>query len=99
MKDLKCAMRNCKFNNAYSCTAEHIKVDRGAICTSYDERGSETNKLFEMGADMSARDYSTDTAVGCDAPCLFNKDRTCVAIGITVLTEEESAECVTYTPS
>ncbi|MCL2751927.1 MAG: DUF1540 domain-containing protein [Firmicutes bacterium] len=99
MKDLKCALRNCKHNRAYSCCADQIKVDRHANCTTYEDRPAETGKLFEMGADMSARDYSVDTGVGCDAPCLFNKCNKCAAIGITVLAENADAECVTYTPS
>ncbi|MDR0856091.1 MAG: DUF1540 domain-containing protein [Clostridiales bacterium] len=97
MKDIKCAMRDCQFNDSYGCMAQEIQVTDGASCRSYapSERKNR-DTLFEIGVEGAKPNYAVDTAVNCDANCLFQKNCRCVAVGITVLAEDRAADCVTY---
>ena len=97
MKDLKCALRECRYNQAYSCMAHEITVTKRANCESFTPTEKKAgNTLFEFGADMSRAKYSVDTCVNCTAPCLFQKNSKCVAVGITVLGAKDAADCATY---
>jgi hypothetical protein len=97
MKDLKCALRDCRFNQAYGCMADEINVTQSAVCSSYvPSDGKKSDKLFEFGADAAKPNYSVDTCVKCDANCLFQKNTRCVAVGITVLGENDLADCATF---
>lgn len=97
MKDLKCSIKLCAYNKGYSCCANEISVTNTAICSSYTKDNSKQNdKMFELGMDETKPDYSVDTRVNCTAPCLFQKSSKCVAVGITVLSENKKAECATF---
>lgn len=98
MYDLKCGQKNCKFNHGYSCCAKDIAVSSGTCCTTYQfAEGQSQNLNTESAAEFAKPDYSVDTAVSCNAPCLFNHSEKCIANGITVSTDEDGlAECLTF---
>lgn len=96
MKDLKCGQKHCKFNKGYSCCAKEISVGRDTDCTSYtfDPKNA---SLFEAGSDFVKVNYSVDTKVNCTAPCLFQREKKCIANGITVMNAQHSkASCLTF---
>jgi hypothetical protein len=96
MKDLKCGLKTCKFNKGYCCNAKQISVSDQTECSSYtyDQQNA---SLFEAGSDFVKVNYSVDTQVGCKAACLFNKNDTCIANGITVMNDEKhKAGCLTF---
>ena len=96
MYDLKCGQKECKYNHGYSCCAKDIAVSCGTRCTTY--RQSETgDNNTEASEEFVKPDYSVDTAVSCNAPCLFNRSTKCIANGITVSTADDGcAECLTF---
>lgn len=52
--------------------------------------------MFEAGSDFVKADYSVDTAVNCNADCIFQKDNKCIASGITVMGDNNCANCLTF---
>jgi hypothetical protein len=97
MKDLKCGLKECRFNKGYCCCADCITVDPIADCTSYEPLESKRRSLFEAADEFIPANYSVDTQVKCAAPCIFNKDKVCRANGITVMNGEAGdAVCLTY---
>lgn len=98
MYDLKCGQKDCKFNHGYCCCAKGIAVSYDTDCTTYERRerqGGDVNT--ESAAEFTKPDYSVDTCVSCNAPCLFNHSTKCIANGITVSTAEGgAAECLTF---
>ncbi|MCL2822345.1 MAG: DUF1540 domain-containing protein [Firmicutes bacterium] len=106
MKDLKCSMGSCEFNKGYSCCAKQISIGENTACTSFsprqnsaqgDQAAAKTEpSFFEAGSDFVAANYGTDTSVGCDAGCIFQKQNNCTANGITVMKAHGKAECLTF---
>lgn len=95
MYDLKCGQKNCKYNHGYCCCAKNIAVSQGTSCTTYQSSGSDLKT--EASAEFAKPDNSVDTAVSCNAPCLFNHSCKCIANGITVSTADDgTAECLTF---
>ncbi len=95
MYDLKCGQKNCKYNHGYSCCAKDIAVSQGTCCTTYRKKDGDVNT--EASAEFGKPDNSVDTAVSCNAPCLFNHSTKCIANGITVSTADDgTAECLTF---
>ncbi|MBQ4049297.1 MAG: DUF1540 domain-containing protein [Clostridia bacterium] len=97
MKDIKCGLKTCKFNKGYGCTAKQISVSKNADCTTYVAKSGTRTSDFEAGTDFAKSNFSVDTAVGCQADCVFNKQGSCAAVGITVMSEDSSnAGCLTF---
>ncbi len=97
MYDLKCGQKNCKHNHGYCCCAKDIAVSGGTRCTTYEECENCNDYKTEAAADFSKPDFSIDTCVACNAPCLFNRAAKCIANGITVSTADDgTAECLTF---
>ncbi len=97
MKDLKCGLRECVYNRAYSCTAKQILVEKSTDCATFRRDETKRSKAFEAAEDFAARDFSVDTHVKCGADCMFNKDKVCHANGITVMGDhKKDAMCLTY---
>lgn len=97
MYDLKCGQKNCKFNHGYCCCAKDIAVSDGTECTTYQKSDKAPDINTESAAEFVKPDYSVDTAVNCNAPCLFNRSCKCIANGITVSTADDgTAECLTF---
>lgn len=97
MYDLKCGQKNCKYNHGYCCCAKDIAVSSGTCCTTYQKTDVRADVKTESAAEFCKPDLSVDTAVSCNAPCLFNRSTKCIANGITVSTANDgSAECLTF---
>ncbi|MCI9031828.1 MAG: DUF1540 domain-containing protein [Clostridia bacterium] len=97
MKDLKCGMKNCRYNKGYCCCAKEIDVNAETDCTTYSPDEEKSRSLFEAGSDFVKSDYSIDTNVLCGADCIFNRDGKCIANGITVMGQGNSdAACLTF---
>ncbi|MCH5162420.1 MAG: DUF1540 domain-containing protein [Clostridiales bacterium] len=95
MYDLKCGQRDCRYNHGYSCCASDVAVSQGTACTTYQKSSSDLKT--EAAAEFARPDNSVDTAVSCNAPCLFNHSTKCIANGITVSTADGGmAECLTF---
>ena len=95
MKDLKCGKKSCKHNKGYCCCARKIEVDKSTDCLTYDPTEKKPS-MFEAGADFVKADYSVDTAVDCNADCIFQKEHKCIANGITVMGDNTNANCLTF---
>ncbi len=95
MYDLKCGQKDCRYNHGYCCCARDIAVSQGTLCTTYEK--SANDRKTEAAAEFMKPDNSVDTAVTCNAPCLFNHSTKCIANGITVSTADGGcAECLTF---
>lgn len=79
MKDLKCGLKECKYNKGYSCCSKSINVSAGTDCTTYSPDETKRRVQFEAASDFIPANYSVDTAVGCAARCIYNLDGTCRA--------------------
>ncbi|MBR2967626.1 MAG: DUF1540 domain-containing protein [Clostridia bacterium] len=95
MKDLKCGKKSCKFNKGYCCMARKIEVAKSTDCLTF-EPVEKKHSMFEAGSDFVKADYSVDTSVSCNANCIFQKSNKCVANGITVMGDNNCANCLTY---
>lgn len=94
MYDLKCGQKSCKYNHGYCCCAKDVAVACDTHCTTFTSCGDVNT---EAAAEFSKPDNSVDTAVICNAPCLFNHSTKCIANGITVSTADGgAAECLTF---
>ncbi|MDR1138987.1 MAG: DUF1540 domain-containing protein [Clostridiales bacterium] len=97
MKDLKCGLRDCRYNKGYCCVSKKIGIDHNTDCISYTPSEHKRKSLFESGEDFAPANYSVDTAIECKASCIFNKNDKCIANGITVMnTEEDKAMCMSF---
>ena len=97
MKDLKCGLKNCKYNKGYCCCAKEISVDRHTDCVTYTDDPTKRKSLFEAGTDFIPANYDVDTKITCSAQCLFNKNNVCIANGITVMGDgKNEASCLTF---
>ena len=97
MKDLKCRMKNCRYNKGYCCCAKQIDVTEETDCSTYLPEEGANRSLFEAGSDFVKSDYSVDTKVSCGAKCIFNRAGTCIANGITVMGDgNNDATCLTF---
>lgn len=96
MKDIKCALKECKFNRGYCCCSKQISINNKTDCVTYSPDEKKRSSSFESSREFIRADYSVDTSVSCNADCLFNKNGKCYANGITVSTEKSSANCLTF---
>ena len=97
MRDLKCGLKDCKFNRGNSCCAKAIDVTGKTDCSTYAPVESKRGDNFEASGEFIKADYSVDTAVSCNADCVFNREGKCVSVGITVMGEgDKEACCLTF---
>ncbi len=97
MKDLKCGLKDCKYNKGYSCCAKNINVSSYTDCLTYSPDAKKRASAFEAAEDFAPANYTVDTNITCNAKCVFNKDTRCTANGITVMSQESGeAACLTY---
>ncbi|CDB26786.1 unknown [Firmicutes bacterium CAG:552] len=92
MKDLKCGKKSCKHNKGYCCCAKQVQVDKDADCLTF----CPDDGMSEFAQDGGKANYSVDTAVSCNADCIFRKDGKCIANGITVTSDDSGASCMTF---
>lgn len=98
MKDLKCGLKCCRYNKGYCCCSREIHVGANTDCKTYSPDENKRASSFEASDEFVRADYSVDTRVACNADaCLFNRGGSCVANGITVMSENASdAACLTF---
>ena len=99
MKDLRCSLDNCAHNRGFLCHARNILVTEDADCATYKpetERESDDNIMFEAGMEGFSQ-HLDGPKIHCGAEdCLFNKSERCAANGISVLSEDKSPVCATF---
>ncbi len=96
MVDLKCKCGKCEFNKNCNCNAKHIVISRTSNCVTYTPAKDESKA--EFSDEIAQPLVRPSVEVLCEAKCLFNKSGKCLANGISVLKEDNSAECGTYLP-
>ncbi|MCI8413024.1 MAG: DUF1540 domain-containing protein [Clostridia bacterium] len=97
MKDIKCGLKECKYNKGYCCCAKDINVSTQTDCLTYSPDEKKRSSLFEAADDFIPANYSVDTAVTCTAKCIFNKNNRCISNGITVMGQGNGdVVCLTY---
>lgn len=97
MKDLKCGLKECRYNKGYCCCSDAIVVNGFTDCTTYSPDEEKRQTQFEAASDFIPANYSVDTAVKCGAKCIFNKEGKCISNGITVMSREpDEAACLTF---
>ncbi len=97
MKDLKCGLKECKYNKGYSCCSKFITVSGMTDCTTYSPDEAKRKTEFEAANDFIPANYNVDTLVRCDAHCIYNTDGKCSAGGITVMGNvADNAKCLTF---
>ena len=97
MKDLKCGLRECKYNKGYSCCSKSITVSGMTDRTTFAPDESKRRIEFEAANDFIPANYNVDTLVKCDANCIYNTGGSCSATGITVMGNvPDSAKCLTF---
>jgi len=98
MKDLKCGLKDCMYNEGYCCQAKAIEVDKFTDCLTYTKDANKRKNLTEAGRDVhKSVKYDVDTKVTCHADCMFNRESKCISNGITVMGQAENqANCLTF---
>ena len=100
--EIRCRKGDCAYNNGCSCNAKAIDVTRGIACETYikDELKKsliiQNGNLFEVSEELVARNLR-NVHLKCMAKgCLYNQDTKCQANGISVIDNEDDAECATF---
>ena len=93
MIDLKCKCTNCTHNHFCNCEADNIMVTKGTRCETFTPSFSKTTEYADEILEPLVR-KSVD--VDCNAPCLFNKQGTCIANGITISIGDNKAKCESF---
>jgi hypothetical protein len=100
--EIKCKKETCEYNTGCSCCAGCVTIDRGTHCNSFvenplkEELTEAHGHIFQV-PDKKVKRNIKNVPLNCTATsCLFNKDKLCQANGITVIDEEQKADCATY---
>lgn len=96
MVDLKCKCTNCVSNNNCNCLAKEITVSSESVCKSFKQK--HLNNNTEYADEIFQPLVRQDVDIICHARCLFSNNGKCVANGITVDAERDSAICDTFLP-
>ena len=95
MFDLKCKQTNCTYNKNCNCTSKKIDVTKETDCKTYKKSNeAEVGEIEKIGQPPIRKNIE----VSCSAQCLFNRERLCIANGITVQTENLCPKCCTFEP-
>ena len=95
MIDLKCKCTTCRYNSRSNCSAKNIHVNKGTTCCSYLERRPSDAEFADEIIQPLVRP-SID--VECNARCMFSRNGTCIANGISVGIINNNASCETFLP-
>ena len=60
VKDIKCGLKECKFNKGYCCCAKSIDVSTRTDCLTYSPDEKKRNSLFEAAADFTRQPVILD---------------------------------------
>ena len=100
--EIRCKKGNCKHNTGCSCSAKSVEVSRGVVCNSYEndelkeDLMIENGNIFEVAEELVARNLKNVPLVCRVKNCLYNRQETCHANGITVIDGDDSADCATF---
>lgn len=102
--DLKCRKLDCKYNDNYKCEAKEIKVTQEIDCGTYEkcehlekeQMQDASRNMFEKEPKVSAYRHNKKVEILCEASCLFNKSKDCVANGICINDCKSIPTCITY---
>lgn len=94
--EISCKKINCVFNKSYHCTSNAITVGSDLDCKTFerdeDKLTLSHTSLFEIGNIEENFKEKENIEVGCKVKgCLFNKEGTCCANGISLLSSRRSA--------
>ncbi len=98
--DIRCRKTDCVYNNLLTCMANKIVILDDLDCDTYQK--DETKKrdiskqIFEGEPQIAPYRHNKDMCLECKADCLFNKQRDCIANGITINDVSDNAICITY---
>ena len=63
MKDLKCGLKECRYNKGYCCCSKNVAIDSRTDCATYSPDEDKRRATFEAASDFIPANYSVDTAV------------------------------------
>ena len=94
MFDLKCKRQDCVYNKNCNCDAKNVDVARSTECKTYEPSKTKKKQKDEIKQTPTRK----NTAVDCEAKCIFNDKCICKANGITVMTNDQKPECASFMP-
>ncbi|MDD4211400.1 MAG: DUF1540 domain-containing protein [Clostridia bacterium] len=100
--DISCKKINCVYNRGMHCHASSIIIGSDLDCKTFlrddkllSKAKTSNQSMFEV-ASLEKDVVNEDVHIDCKASkCLFNREGTCVANGISVLSSRKSAFCTT----
>ena len=102
--DIRCRRTICTHNKGHTCFSCCVNIDQCAYCKSFEKRQTAdvddldfSKKMFEVAPEYSNFRHIKNVALTCNATkCVFNKDKVCMANGITVVEDNKKSCCATY---
>lgn len=102
--DIRCRRTICVHNKGHTCFSGCINIDKCAFCNTFEKREDCSANELDFSKNMfeSAPEYSNfrhikNVALTCCATkCVFNKNKKCMANGITVVEDNKKSCCATY---
>ena len=100
--DLRCNRTDCKYNDKYTCRAKEIHVSKETSCRTFEKDSNKDlppdipSTMFEGSIEIAPFREKSCIDIKCNAKCLFNKNCKCIANGISVLNDKDSASCATF---
>lgn len=101
--DLRCRKTGCKYNCDLTCTAKSVEIDKKFVCKTFvptPEKEKDFSALIFSDTPPKIADYRhlKDMCLKCSAKCLFNRQNSCIANGITINSalSPETPKCITF---
>ena len=101
--DISCKKTNCIYNKSLHCSANAITVGSDLDCKTFLRNDKLLTKVTDqqsktMFETATLEPYIENEAIAIDCKatkCLFNREGTCTANGISILSGRKSAFCTT----
>lgn len=98
--DIRCRKTDCEFNERLTCNSKEILIDNNIVCKSYikvAEKARDISKqIFEETPEIGDYKHNKDMCLKCKAECIFNKNKECIANGITLNDIDDIPKCITF---
>ena len=98
--DIRCRKTDCKYNELLACKADKIDITDNINCASYEKVPGKardiSKQIFESTPEIADYVHNKKMCLECKADCLFNKDKECIANGITVNDIKDKPLCITF---
>ncbi len=98
--DIRCRKTDCKYNEGLVCKSDKTKIEPNLNCSIYKKdiaKQTDISKnIFEGDYKIAPYKHNKKLCLECDADCLFNKNKNCIANGITINDVEDNPLCITY---